>query len=112
LRLVHLLKKEEDILISIIKKIDVNVLKYGTSIPLDQLALITGINKGKEILIAPWDPVTIADIEKTLTDAGISYVSDSKAIIITLDDQHSIFNQMGEAMTRPERCGGLDYEDE
>lgn len=58
---------------------------YGQNMPLKQLASVT-IPDAHLILIQPWDPNTIHDIEKALADSklGVTPTDDGKVIRIVL----------------------------
>ncbi len=58
---------------------------YGQNMPLKQLASVT-IPDAHLILIQPWDPNTIHDIEKVLADSklGVTPTDDGKVIRIVL----------------------------
>lgn len=60
---------------------DIQVEAYGVKTPLQQLAAIN-VPEPRLLVVQPWDPTTIKDIEKALTQSslGITPVVDGKLI--------------------------------
>lgn len=69
----------------ILDKIRVNY--YGTETPLQQVGNIS-VPEPKVILISPWDPKTIKDIERAIqaSDIGINPTNDGKNIRLVFPD--------------------------
>lgn len=65
----------------------VRVDYYGTPTPLNQLATLS-VPDPKLILIAPWDPKVIQDIEKAIrkSELGLTPSSDGKVVRIPIPD--------------------------
>lgn len=58
---------------------------YGSSMPLNQVATLT-IPESRLIVIQPWDPQVMSDIEKAFlkSDLGLTPVNDGKVIRISI----------------------------
>jgi ribosome recycling factor len=63
----------------------ISVQYYGSSAPLQQVAALS-IPDPRQIMIQPWDPKTISDIERALlkSDLGLTPSNDGKVIRINI----------------------------
>ncbi|MBW1879717.1 MAG: ribosome recycling factor [Deltaproteobacteria bacterium] len=66
---------------SLVDKIPVNVVSYGTTMPLNQLATIQAPDP-RLLVITPWDKTTFVDIERAVVtaDLGLNPSNDGKVI--------------------------------
>jgi ribosome recycling factor len=63
----------------------IKVDAYSSSMPLNQVGTLT-IPESRQIVIQPWDPQVISDIEKAIlkSDLGLTPVNDGKVIRINI----------------------------
>ena len=63
----------------------IKVDAYGSSMPLNQVGTMT-IPESRQIVIQPWDPQVMSDIEKAIlkSDLGLTPVNDGKVIRINI----------------------------
>ena len=63
----------------------IHVEAYGSSLPLNQVATVT-IPESRMIMIQPWDPQSIAAIEKAIlkSDIGLTPANDGKVIRLSI----------------------------
>ena len=63
----------------------IKVEAYGSSMPLNQVGTLT-IPESRQIVIQPWDPQVMSDIEKAIlkSDLGLTPVNDGKVIRINI----------------------------
>lgn len=54
----------------LVEGVQVQVVSYGTNMPLNQLATITAPD-ARLLVVTPWDKTTIADIERAIVGAGL-----------------------------------------
>jgi len=57
---------------SLIDNIDVNVVSYGSKMKLRELGVIT-TPEARQLLVQPFDPSTVRDIEKSIRDANLGF---------------------------------------
>jgi ribosome recycling factor len=64
---------------------DIRVDYYGTPTPLNQMATLS-VPESRLIIIQPWDPNTIGEIEKAIlkSELGVTPTTDGKIIRITI----------------------------
>jgi ribosome recycling factor len=64
---------------------DIRVDSYGAQIPLKQMATLS-VPESRLVIIQPWDPQTIGEIEKAIlkSELGVTPTSDGKIIRITI----------------------------
>jgi ribosome recycling factor len=65
----------------LVDKVQVNVVSYGTTMPLNQLATIQAPDP-RQLVITPWDKTTFVDIERAIVtaDLGLNPSNDGKII--------------------------------
>lgn len=63
----------------------VTVSAYGSVMPLNQVAMIS-VPEARQLLVKPYDPSTLKDIEKAIADAnlGLNPVNDGETLRITI----------------------------
>lgn len=63
----------------------IKVAAYGSSMPLNQVGTMT-IPESRQIVIQPWDPQVMSDIEKAIlkSDLGLTPINDGKVIRINI----------------------------
>jgi len=64
---------------------DIRVESYGAQMPVNQVATVT-VPESRLIVIQPWDPQTLPQIEKAIiaSDIGLTPVSDGKVIRLNI----------------------------
>ena len=73
---------------ALVENLDIAVASYGSSMKLNQLAVIT-TPEARTIMVQPFDPSVVGDIEKSLRDntkLGINPVSDGKVIRLPIPE--------------------------
>ena len=62
----------------------VEVSAYGSNVPLNQVAMIS-VPEARQLLVKPFDPNTIKDLEKAITEANLGFNPDNDGEMLRIN---------------------------